>query len=305
MNPFALLTGLRDKLLLVLIWWAAGGGGAGTAAEVRIRLRSGFVEPADVVVRKGDVITWVEERGSAGSVEGFQGEFESPVLVGSSSAPAFSRQYNVIGMHAFRNWRRNTMPPYGKVGEWVLSHGTIEVRETDTLTTVSLVTPVPGSVFGALPTNYIGSTFPRVVLQAAVVNSNAISKVDFFANGTLIGSAVSWPYEVEWIANAFGDVTLTVTAVDSSGSVAASLPTQIHVRETESPILYPPRVIRPGFVVFDYSVPPPGQWIMLSRPTVESLGIAFDPVKIIQGNWGRFVTESADSTGFFAMRPKN
>ena len=71
--------------------------------------------------------------------------------------------------------------------------------------------------------------------QAITIRANVhdpdgtIARVDFFADGILLGSASTAPYEVSWSATGTGNYTLTARAVDNAGGVAMSAPVPISV----------------------------------------------------------------------------
>ena len=69
-----------------------------------------------------------------------------------------------------------------------------------------------------------GTLSGTVALTANATNLVVITKVQFFANGTLIGSATSAPFTVNWdtttVAN--GSATLRAIATDDSGDVGSS-----------------------------------------------------------------------------------
>ena len=252
-NPFESISEFAWVMISRLVL-AVGIGGPIQAwgADIRLRLDTIGVEPADIRIYRGDAVIWVADAGTAGSVDGFEAEFESPVLIGSSTNATFSRVYESPGFFAFRHLRRYTQPPYGEYASGVRSHGTIQVIERPVSgPKVALVAPVAGAIFGALPTNYPGATFPRLLLQAAVINTNEVAQMEFYANGMQIGASDSWPYELEWTANQFGTIALTATTVEASGTKATSMPVEILVEENTSAVLYAPRIVRPGFIVFD------------------------------------------------------
>jgi len=73
------------------------------------------------------------------------------------------------------------------------------------------------------PTGTLSGT---VVLSATVVDPIAIAKVDFYANSTLIGTATSAPYTINWNTTALTtgseSVSLSAKATDADGNVGSS-----------------------------------------------------------------------------------
>jgi hypothetical protein len=63
-----------------------------------------------------------------------------------------------------------------------------------------------------------------VTLSATASSSNPIARVEFYANGTLIGTATGAPFTFTWPNIALGDYSLTARAIDSTGIAATSAP---------------------------------------------------------------------------------
>lgn len=76
--------------------------------------------------------------------------------------------------------------------------------------TVSLTTPAANSTY-KLP-----ATITVSVAAAAGEVNDAITKVEFFANGALIGTDTSSPYSITWTPGA-GTYSLTAKATDNLG----------------------------------------------------------------------------------------
>jgi hypothetical protein len=72
-----------------------------------------------------------------------------------------------------------------------------------------------------------------VLLQATASATNgSISKVDFKAGTTLLGTDTSSPYQVSWSNPAAGDYSLTAVATDNNGLTHASSAVSIHISAT-------------------------------------------------------------------------
>lgn len=104
--------------------------------------------------------------------------------------------------------------------------------------------PVSVSVSGATPTIAITSptsgasaTAPgKVTVKADVAaNGQTISKVQFFANGTLIGESSTAPYSVAWSSIAAGSWNLQATALYGQGSSVSSTPVTLNVGTLAAP----------------------------------------------------------------------
>ena len=87
--------------------------------------------------------------------------------------------------------------------------------------TVTLTSPSAGSTFVAPA---------AIALEAAATDSDGtIAKVDFFANGTLVGTDTTSPYAVTWPNVGVGTHTLTAEATDDLGAARMSNPVTVTV----------------------------------------------------------------------------
>jgi mannan endo-1,4-beta-mannosidase len=112
---------------------------------------------------------------------------------------------------------------------------------TNTAPSVSLTSPANGSAFTA-PAN--------ITLSANALDSNgSVSKVDFYRNGTWIGTDTASPYAFAWNSVAGGSYVLTAKATDNAGAVSTSSAVSITVTvpNTLPPILVlvPPTITAP------------------------------------------------------------
>ena len=90
--------------------------------------------------------------------------------------------------------------------------------------TVSLSAPASGATF----------TAPASVTVSATASDpeGALSRVDFYANGTLIGSDSSSPYSIGWSNVPAGSYSLTAVARDAAGASTTSAARSISVTAT-------------------------------------------------------------------------
>jgi hypothetical protein len=99
--------------------------------------------------------------------------------------------------------------------------GTTVSPPSNTPPTVSLTAPANGATF----------TAPASVTVSANASDadGSITTVQFFANGTSIGSDNSAPYSVTWAANSGGSYSLTAKATDNNGAQTTSAPRSVTV----------------------------------------------------------------------------
>jgi peptidoglycan/xylan/chitin deacetylase (PgdA/CDA1 family)/regulation of enolase protein 1 (concanavalin A-like superfamily) len=93
---------------------------------------------------------------------------------------------------------------------------------------VSITAPASGASFSAPATIAISAT-------ASAGSGATVSRVEFYAGATLIGSASAAPYAVTWSEVPAGSYSLTAKVVDSLGSSATSPPVSVTVDSTGLP----------------------------------------------------------------------
>ncbi|MGE5357876.1 MAG: Ig-like domain-containing protein [Bacteroidales bacterium] len=95
---------------------------------------------------------------------------------------------------------------------------------SDLAPTVGLVSPASGATYTAGDTVYLNA-------NAADGDSSPVSHVDFYANGTMIGTskAATSPYTFAWSNVAAGTYSLTAVAVDTAGLQATSAAVAVSV----------------------------------------------------------------------------
>jgi Big-like domain-containing protein len=98
--------------------------------------------------------------------------------------------------------------------------------------TASLTNPAVGATFTAPATVTVSAT--------ASDSDRTISKVEFFAGATLVGTVTTAPYSVTWSNVAAGGYTLTAKATDNSGAATTSSGVNITVGAPPTVILTSP-----------------------------------------------------------------
>ncbi|MFN8416895.1 MAG: glycosyl hydrolase family 8 [Cytophagaceae bacterium] len=88
------------------------------------------------------------------------------------------------------------------------------------------VTPASTSITLTAPTTLTATEGDVITISAnATATTGSISKVDFYVNGTLVGTDNSSPYSISWTANTTGSVSVTATATNSNSDVATTAAT--------------------------------------------------------------------------------
>lgn len=109
--------------------------------------------------------------------------------------------------------------------------------QTTAPTNVTVVSNSPPQVSLTAPTT--GQSFfagvPITVTASASDPGGSVTKVEFLAGSTLIGTATSSPYTVSWTAAAPGSYALAARATDNSGAIATSTPVNVTITANAIP----------------------------------------------------------------------
>jgi regulation of enolase protein 1 (concanavalin A-like superfamily) len=118
------------------------------------------------------------------------------------------------------------------VGLAVTSHNA-SVATTAVLDNVSVTAPadVPPAVTLTAPANGAAFTAPATITLTANAADpeNQLTRVDFFAGATLLGSDTTPPYSFSWTAVPAGTYVLTAKAVDAAGNQTQSAAVTVSV----------------------------------------------------------------------------
>jgi RHS repeat-associated protein len=115
--------------------------------------------------------------------------------------------------------------PTGPRVEFTVRAGTIPCESpANSPPTVSITAPAANSVFSSPAT---------ITVSAEALDADGtVTKVAFFANGSVIGTATSSPFAVQWSDAGPGSYSLTAVAIDNDGSQITSSPTAITITAT-------------------------------------------------------------------------
>ena len=101
---------------------------------------------------------------------------------------------------------------------------------TVSLPTVSITAPIVGS-------NAVVGAPVTITATAAAGSSGSLTKVDFYADATLIGSDTTSPYGITWTPTAAGGPNLNARVTDSNGITANAVPVPIIVNPAGTPTI--------------------------------------------------------------------
>jgi peptidoglycan/xylan/chitin deacetylase (PgdA/CDA1 family) len=115
---------------------------------------------------------------------------------------------------------------------------TLGATATSTAVSISVVASTPPTVSVTAPADGASLYAPATIAMTATVTAGGgatVSKVDFYAGATLVGTATAAPYSVTWSDVAVGTYSLTAKVTDSLGATATSSPVSIGVVASTPP----------------------------------------------------------------------
>jgi hypothetical protein len=150
--------------------------------------------------------------------------FDGATLIGTANFSAPSATINL---------------PYSSVPAGTHVHTVRATHSTGTTVTSpprTVVVFAPPSVTVTAPAAGSFYVAPAVVNLSAAPSdfANPVSRVDFYAGGTLIGTSQTSPFEFTWGNAAAGNYAITATATDSTGVSATSPPVSIEIASAPS-----------------------------------------------------------------------
>ncbi len=149
---------------------------------------------------------------------------------------------------------------------------TVTVFTPNARPTVSLGAPVDGAVFAYNVTS--------IALTANAADSDGnVVRVDFYADGGLIGSVASAPYAMTWVGASVGVHTLTAVAVDDGNASTVSTPVNVAINAAPTVTLTTPAQdgsvfgpsISVNFAIANGAVATEAPWTMLPANDANAL----------------------------------
>ncbi|MEI7898932.1 MAG: Ig-like domain-containing protein [bacterium] len=100
---------------------------------------------------------------------------------------------------------------------------------TSTVVNITLANLPPSVVITSPPNNTNFSQGASIVINATATDDDTVNQVDFYANGSLLGSDISVPYSYTWSGAALGVHALTAVATDNTSQSATSATVTVRV----------------------------------------------------------------------------
>jgi regulation of enolase protein 1 (concanavalin A-like superfamily) len=181
-----------------------------------------YDEPATITISAAAA----DSDGTISSVDFFEGS----TLLGSTSTAPYSFTWSDV--------------PEGSYTFSAVAHDNDGAATTSDLRSVSVRPPFNPRPTVALTSPTNGATFnaPATVTVSADASdiNGSITRVDFYAGSTLIGSSSAAPYSVTWSSVAAGTYTLTAVATDNGGATRTSAARTITVNQRPTAALTAP-----------------------------------------------------------------
>jgi plastocyanin len=215
----------------VLAGWALACPLANQAAVTNVSVEDDFFNPAAVTINAGDKVLW--------TWSGF-----NPHSSTSDTSIWDS------GVHGNGFTFTNTFPTAGGFPYFCVVHGftgNVTVQAVNVPPSVSITAPTNGAVFAAPWTGLIAAT--------ASDSDGTVSKVDFFAGATRLGTVTNPPANPSFTVTnlAAGNYTLTAVATDNGGATNTSTGVGISVVTPVAIVLSAPQRLSATAFQFNYS----------------------------------------------------
>jgi Bacterial Ig domain len=234
-------------------------------------------QQANLDVNVGDTVVWVNQQTNPATnyVESYGGEWKAAL---PNQRDSFSFTFTNAGFYAYRTG----LPPVALA--YPVNVGTVAVNDwAGTLPAVTINTPVDGFYFPGVDWS------PSLLVQSSVTNTETITSVQYFANGSLIGTAVSPPYSIAWTNLTEYAYTLVANALDREGVATLSQPVKVVFSTT--PSVWGPHVLSGGQLLLFFKGWMNGRTALFSADNLpytntQTKGLIWD------GQAGTFVDES-------------
>ncbi|MHB8520673.1 MAG: Ig-like domain-containing protein [Limisphaerales bacterium] len=168
---------------------------------------SGFAfQPPSVTINVGDTVTWQDFDNSGHTTTSDTGVWSSPAL----NSTSFSFTFTTAGSFPYH------CKPHPFMTGTVIVNGAANQPPT-----VSIASPANGAVLAA--------PFSGTIQATAADPDGTVAKVDFLANGNLLGTVTQAPFNFQVSSLAAGSYTLTATATDNQGASTTSSPVMVTI----------------------------------------------------------------------------
>ena len=152
--------------------------------------------------------------------------YQGTTLIGTDSSSPYSISWASVPAGTYSLTAKATDSVGGVTTSAARS---ITINASNTPPTVSLTAPANNS-------KYLTPASLTVSASASGVEVNTpITQVEFYANGTLIGTDTTSPYSIAWASPPAGTYSLTAKATDSAGGITTSTATTVTITASDTP----------------------------------------------------------------------
>jgi len=155
--------------------------------------------------------------------------YDGTNLLGTDTTAPYSLSWNTVGLaNGWHSLTARGYDVYNNVGTSAAVSVVVNNTAADTTApTVSLTSPATGTTLTT------GTTY---TLAATASDNVGVARVEFFLDGTLLGSDTTAPYSLSWYNNTtVGSHSLLARAYDAAGNVASSTAVTVSVQNPPPP----------------------------------------------------------------------
>jgi plastocyanin len=223
---------------------------SGQAAVANVSVGDDFFSPSSTTINVNDQILWTWTGNISHSTTSNTGLWDSGL---KGHGFTFSNTFSASGSYPYHC----TLHPF--------MTGTIIVQGANVPPSVAITSPTDAATFAAPWTGTI---------RAAVSDTDGtVSKVDFFAGATLLGTVANPQANTSFTVTnlAAGHYTLTAVATDSGGAATTSAGVGVTVVTPVAIYLSSPQRVSPSAFQFSYSANPGLTYVVLRSEALASL----------------------------------
>jgi subtilisin family serine protease/spore germination cell wall hydrolase CwlJ-like protein len=152
---------------------------------------------------------------------------DAGVLLGTDTVPPYSVSWNT------------SAAAYGAHTLYAMAYDQAGNASTSATVQVNVVDVVPPSVSITAPSYNQSVTGPAVAITASATDAGGVTRVDFFGDGALLGTATTTPYGITWDTTTVvpGAHNLTAKAYDQAGNAGTSFTVRVSVYDSTPPVV--------------------------------------------------------------------
>jgi hypothetical protein len=187
------------------------------ASNVIVEVTSGLITPQALAINQGDAVIWVFGQGNELDVRSYTGEWQSPFL---GEGGTFSQTFTTPGEYVYGSHIK-----FGTIIGFNRGATIAVAAWTNSPPPITINSPVEGF--------FLLRGYQFIILASVTNRADEVSRVDFFANTNLIGTATNAPYRLPWTGQEAGQISLIARVTDSQGRQATSRPVNVTLEDVD------------------------------------------------------------------------